>query len=136
MDIVIVGKFTVDIGRESILLLKEFQTEIRRMSADVNFRSPISGILLFPTIINPEIIGSMSDYVKFRKSENGVRVATTIPHQKWISASTTERIRLLADNIRESLNRIKEVHLLADDRVALLAAVDKAAQILTRKRLN
>ncbi len=62
MLFVISGKVTPDVASESGRISKEFEAEIVRMLASVEMTSPLTGIVLFPTILNPNI-ASMSDKV-------------------------------------------------------------------------
>jgi len=129
MLFVISGRVTPDVASESGRISKEFEAEIVRMLASVEMTSPLTGIVLFPTILNPNI-ASMSDKVTHKRSDGSVFVALGISHGKWTVASPTERIDLLADNICASLRNIKDTRLLPGDRAKLLGFAEQARQVL------
>jgi hypothetical protein len=131
MLFVVSGRATPDVAGESDRISKEFQAEIVRMLASVQMTSPLTGIVLFPAILSPDI-ASMSDDVTYKRSDGSVFVALGISHAKWMTALPAERIDLMADSIRASVRRIKNTRLLQDDRTKLLEFVEQARITLKR----
>jgi hypothetical protein len=91
---------------------------------NITFCSPISGVAVFPTIINPSIAPSPPDSVRFIKRDNSVSVGINIDFSLWQRSSELERLGLLADNIRCSLDKIKSRYLVDADREKLHHIVD------------
>jgi hypothetical protein len=131
MLFVISGRVTPDVGLESGRLSKKFQREILRLLLSVELTSSLKGIVLFPTILNPDI-ASLSDSVTYKRKEGSVFVALEISHAQWINASLGERIDLLANNIRMSVEKITGKHLVPADRAKLLDVIDRATLTLKR----
>jgi|RhiMethySRZTD1v2_1073278.scaffolds.fasta_scaffold733652_3 hypothetical protein len=107
------GRVTQDVSRDAGALSWEFQSEIVRMLEGVRLSSPVTGIILLPTILNPEI-ASMPDNVTNRR-DGGVWVALGLSHAEWVNAAALDRIDMFAKNISNSLMRVSEKRLVASD---------------------
>jgi len=76
-----------------------------------------------------------ADYVGYKKGDNSVSVGLNIDFVAWERSSELERLGLLADNIRCSLDKIKRRYLVDEDREKLRLIVDKVqAQLASRLR--
>jgi hypothetical protein len=82
-----------------------FEDEVFSSFEGCTFSSPISGILILPTIIDGSIALPPPDYVGYKKGDNSVSVSIRIDFALWESSTELERLGLLADNIRCSLDR-------------------------------
>ncbi len=71
----------------------------------------------------------MPDYVTYKR-DGTVFIATNISYESWISAGNGEKIDLMAENIAESLRKIRKVRLAEIDLRFLLSAVEKARSLL------
>ena len=87
--------------------------------------SPISGIAIFPKIVNPAIAAPPPDSVRYTKRDNSISVGINIDFSLWQRSSELERLGLLADNIQCSLDKIKSRYLVDADRETLHQIVDK-----------
>ncbi|MFA5120973.1 hypothetical protein [Zavarzinia sp.] len=115
---------TVNIGNGNLSWI--FEEKIKFIIDNAEFSSPISGILILPTIIDRNIVPPPPDYVGYKKSDNSVSVGLNIDFSLWQRSSELERLALLADNIRDSLRMIKNRYLLEVDRKKLYKVVDEA----------
>jgi hypothetical protein len=97
------------------------------------FSSPISGLLILPKIMDDSIAPSPPDHIGYKKEDNSVSVGLNIDFVLWERSSELERLGLLADNIRRSLDKIKSRYLVDEDRERLRLIVDKVqAQLASR----
>jgi len=127
MLFVISGRVTPDVRPEPGRLSKKLEAEIVRMLASVELASPLKSIVLFPTILNPDI-ASLADSVTYKRNEGSMFVALGIAHAQWLNASQAGRIDLLACNVRMSVEKIPGKHLGSNDRSILLHIIDKATE--------
>ena len=103
MLIVISGRVTRDVGLESRSLSKEFQTEIAEMTDAADLMSPLTGVVLFPTILHPDL-GPMEDDVTNRK-DGDVYVALNIEHARWMNSTTLEKLICLLKTFQYRLRK-------------------------------
>lgn len=116
-------------GKLAVLLEDEIFSEIGK----IVINSPISGVGIFPTIFNPNIAPPPPESVRYTKRDNSVSVGINIDFALWERSSELERLGLLADNIRCSLDKIKSRYLVDADREKLHQIVDKVqAQLASR----
>ena len=125
MLFVISGTTTPDVRRDRARLAKRMEAEIARHLSYSDFSSPVSSIVVFPTILNPSI-ASMPDSVTYNRNDNSVFAAINIPFSTWMEAPFSEQIDLLAENIRSSLEKIGEKYLKHSDRAKLIDFVEEA----------
>lgn len=102
-----------------------FEDEMFSLFEGRVFSSPISGILILPTIMDSSIVPSLPDHVGYKKGDNSVAIGLDIDFVLWESSSELERLGLLVDNIRRSLEKIEKRHLVDEDRAFLHLMVDK-----------
>ena len=121
---------SMDVGKLSIL----FEREIAKVLSTAKIDSPISAIVVFPTILDSSI-ATMPDFTTHRR-DRAVYVGLNIDHTAWSTSNWTEKIALLADNIKRSVARIREGYLSVSDRVTVLRAIDDATSKLMRPSLN
>jgi hypothetical protein len=122
----------VEVGR----LAAWFEEEVFSDIKNIDFQSPIAGIAIFPTIFDNAIAPTPKDYVKYKRSEKSVFVAVNINFSLWAAASQNERLNLLADNIRQSIERIPEKYLSSLDRDRLLNLVGQTHQRLLSRLMH
>ena len=113
-----------------------FEDEVFASFKEVTFSSPITGILVLPVIIDSSMAAVPPDYVGYKKADNSVSVGLNIDFMLWQRSSELERLSLLADNIRRSLDRVESRYLLDADRVKLRQIVDKVHSRLASRLLN
>jgi hypothetical protein len=106
-------------------LSRMFEDEVFASFKEVVFSSVITGILILPGIIDSSIAHPPPDYVGYKKKDNSVSVGINIDFALWERSSELERLGLLADNIRSSLDKIQSRYLAAEDREKLHFIVDK-----------
>lgn len=122
---------TVNAGSKN--LSWAFEEEIFSSFEGVTFSSPISGILIIPPIIDSSIAAPPPDYVGYQKADNSVTVGLNIDFALWERSSEVERLGLLADNIRRSLDKIECSYLNEADREKLHQIINTAqAQLMSR----
>src|SRR5262245_2619538 len=105
MLFVISGRATPDVSSESGKLSKRLEAEIMQRMTPDELTSHLKAIVLFPTILNPEI-ASLPDSVTHKRSEGAMFVALGISHAEWIDASAAGQLDLIARNVRASLEKI------------------------------
>lgn len=91
----------------------------------VAFSSPITGILILPGIVDSSIAPPPPDYVGYKKADNSVSVGINIEFSLWERSSDLERLSLLANNVRSSLDKISHRYLADVDRERLHQIIDK-----------
>jgi hypothetical protein len=111
---------TVNVGSNKLSWM--FEDAVFSLFKGGAFSSPISGILILPIIIDDSIAPPPPDYVGYKKGDNSVSVGLNIDFVLWERSSELERLGLLADNIRCSLDKIKSRYLVDEDREAQLAS--------------
>jgi hypothetical protein len=114
---------TVNVSNKN--LSNMFEDKVFAAFKDVTFISPVSGLLILPTIIDRTIAAPPQDYLGYKKRDNSVSVGINIDFLLWERSSQRERLTLLADNIHCSLKRIKSKYLADADREKLRQIVDK-----------
>jgi len=117
-------------------LAKMFEDEMLSSSVKMNFLSPISGILILPTIIDKSIAVPPDDYTGYQKADNSISVGINIDFVLWQRSSELERLELLANNIRCSLGKVQGRYLLAEDRERLRLVVDEVQALLASRLRN
>ena len=125
---------TVNVAQ--VELAKMFEDEMLSSSVNMKFLSPISGILILPTIIDRSVAVPPDDYTGYQKSDNSVSVGINIDFELWQRSSELERLSLLADNIRSALSKIRRRYLVDEDRERLHLVVDKVQALLASRLLN
>jgi hypothetical protein len=120
----------------SVKLTNLFEDAMRSFLADAKFLSPISAILVLPGIIDSSVAAPPADYVGYQKRDNSVSVGACIDFTLWQRSTELERLARLADNIRNSLNKIQSRYLVDEDRQRLHVAVDKVQALLASRLLN
>jgi hypothetical protein len=114
-------------------LARMFEDEVFASFNGITFSSPITGILLLPGIIDNSIAPSPPDYLGHQKRDNSVSVGIAINFTLWERSSELERLGLLADNIRSSLDKIQSLHLVDEDREMLRIIVDRVEELLSSR---
>lgn len=131
----IVRPFTT-VGVMSVNLASWLEDEIFSTIKDLEFESPITGIAIFPTIFDGEISDPPADYLTYKKSEKSVFVGLNIEFSSWASGSKQEKLRLLSDNIKRSIERIPNKYLTNSDREKLMSTVSQAYDRLACRLLQ
>jgi hypothetical protein len=120
-------------GVEVGALATWFEEEVFSNIKTIDFQWPITGIAIFPTIFDSVIAPAPKDYLKYKRNEKSVFVAVNINFALWAAGSQNERLNLLAENIRRSIERIPEKYLSRLDRDRLLSLVSQThEQLLAR----
>src|ERR1700722_11041071 len=96
------------------------------MIYDTKFESKITGIIVFPKIFDADIAPPPSDHLTYKREEKSVFVGLNIGFQNWHSASRQEKLNILADNIRNSIQKIPNAYLADVDRDKLILVLDNA----------
>lgn len=115
------GQTTPDVRSDLRKLALALQAKIENVTRSMTLGSPLTGVVVFPTILNPDI-ASMPDFIT-HKRDFSVLVGLNIDHQAWIASSIEDRTSLLRDNLRASIKMIRKSYLLAADRDTLLDAI-------------
>lgn len=118
------GYTSLDVSEDSRRITNQFQTEIADRLRHMEFDSPLTGLILFPTILDPSI-APIDDYVT-NKRDGSVHVGVNIDHTSWITASLDEKVALFRDCLAKSIGRIVESRLGKPDRDALLDMLEQA----------
>ena len=129
MLFVISAASTPDIGLELGILAKVFQGEIMRILEGKRLNSPLRGIVIFPTILKPDI-ASMTDKVMYKRGDGSVFVSINLPYDQWCASGRPEKIDLLSETLLASLKRIEDSKLTPGDRCTILNAVEQARGII------
>jgi hypothetical protein len=124
---------TVNVGSRD--LSRAFEEEVFSSLKNATFLSSITGILILPVIIDSSIAVLPPDYVGYQKRDNSVSVGLNIDFALWMRSSELERLDLLADNIRCSLDKIDGSYLVDEEREKLHCFVD-TVQVLLASRLR
>jgi hypothetical protein len=114
-------------------LSRMFEDEVFASFKDITFSSTITGILILPGIIDSSIAPPPADYVGYKKKDNSVSVGIRIDFSSWERSSELERLGLLADNIRRSLDKIQSRYLADEDREKLQFIVEKVQSLLVQR---
>jgi hypothetical protein len=110
-----------------------FEDEVFASFKNIHFSSTITGILILPGIIDGSVAPPPPDYIGYQKKDNSVSVGIKIDFALWERSSELERLGLLADNIRCSLDKIQSRYLADEDREKLRLIVNKVqAQLASR----
>jgi hypothetical protein len=125
----LVRPFTT-VGTDSLDLATWFENEIYSIIKDLTLESKIWGIVIFPTIFNTEFGPAPKEYVKYRKNEGSIFVALNIDYSTWTSTSRRQKLELLFENIRRSIEKISDTHLSGKDRDHLVKIATQAYERL------
>jgi len=133
-------KFTIRFfstaGIESRDLARWFEDEMFSAIKDISFESPITGVAIFPTVFDSAIAPAPDDYMTYKRKEKSVFVGLNIDFLSWASGSREERLSLLANNIRQSLERVPDKYLSRSDRKKLLDIMNQAHRLLISRLLH
>jgi hypothetical protein len=108
---------------------REFKIEVLRKIQDRRMITDLTGIVLFPTIMDPDI-AKFPEGITYKRKEKSYFVKRNIPFAIWKSASSETRLDLFADNLRDSIRSIPDRRLCGTDKAILLSAVDEAGHAL------
>lgn len=125
---------SVGLRRANTGLARLFWAEIENTLAGQKLTSSISGIGMFPTIMDPRI-GALADKITYRK-DGSIYLKTNIDHRVWSNATIGEQVDILAKNLRDGILQIKQDKLVDEDRVLLLRAIETARQFVSAKALD
>jgi hypothetical protein len=114
-------------------LSRAFEEEVFASFVNVEFSPPISGILILPIIVDDAIAVPPPDTTHYSNKDNSVSVGIKIDFALWERSSEFERLGLLADNIRRSLDKIQSRYLVEEDREKLRLIVDKVQALLVSR---
>ena len=131
----LVRPFTT-VGVESLDLASWLENEIFSAINIVAFESPIIGIAIFPTIFDSAIASAPKDYLTYKKKERSVFVGLNISFSSWTSGSREEKLSLLANNIKQSIERIADKYVSSSDRKKLLDIVSQVRRLLVDRLLH
>jgi hypothetical protein len=118
-------RFFTTVGIESLDLARWFEDEIFSAIRELSFESPITGIAIFPTVFDTAIASAPKDYLTYRKKEGSVFIGLNINFSSWTSGSREEKLGLLADNIKRSIERVPDKYLSGSDRKKLLDIISQ-----------
>ena len=121
--------------KESGSLAREFGDGIVENIRGWTMQSPITGIVVFPKILD-ENIAKMPDHLTYKRKERSVFVGINIPFDVWIASLIAEKIDILADALVEALGRIAERQLHPEDRNRLAHAVCVIRETIKSKHFN
>jgi hypothetical protein len=131
----LVRPFTT-VGVASLDLACWFENEIFSAINGFAFESPITGIAIFPRIFDSAIAPAPKDYLTYKRKEKSVFVGLNIDFSSWASGSGEEKLSLLANNIRQSVERIPHKYLSSSDRKKLLDIANEAHKRLVNRLLH
>jgi hypothetical protein len=129
-------RFFTTVGIESLDLARWFEDEIFSAIRELSFESPITGIAIFPTIFDSAIASAPKDYLTYKKKEGSVFVGLNIDFSSWTSGPREEKLSLLANNIRRSIERVPDKYLSGSDRKKLLDIVSQVHRRLVDRLLH
>jgi YD repeat-containing protein len=129
-------RFFTTAGIESRDLARWFEDEIFAAIKDLSFESPITGIAIFPTIFDSAIASAPKDYLTYKRKEKSAFVGLNIDFSSWASGSREEKLGLLANNIRQSVERVPNKYLSSSDRKKLLDIASQAHKRLVNRLLH
>jgi hypothetical protein len=129
-------RFFTTVGIESRDLARWFEDEIFSAIRDLPFESPITGIAIFPTIFDSAIASAPKDYLTYKKKERSVFVGLNINFSSWTSGTREEKLSLLANNIRQSIERVPDRYLSSSDRKKLLDIASQVHKRLVNRLLH
>jgi hypothetical protein len=120
-------------GVPSVELASWFEDAIFGAISGMVFESPITGVVIFPKIFDEKVADPPDDYWKYNENDKSVFVSLGVDFCTWNSALHAEKIRLLYENIRCSLERIPDTYLFRSDYRKLLRAIDEVYAALVRR---
>ena len=129
-------RFFTTVGVESRDIAPWFENEICSAIRELSFQSPITGIAIFPTIFDSAIARPPKDYLTYKRKEKSVFVGLNIDFSSWTSASRQEKLGLLSNNMKQSIERIPDKYLVSSDRQKLLDIVSQAHERLLDRLLH
>jgi hypothetical protein len=129
-------RFFTTVGIESRDLAHWFEDEIFAAIKELSFESSITGIAIFPTIFDSAIASAPNDYLTYKRKEKSVFVGLNIDFSSWASGSREEKLSLLANNIRQSIERVPDKYLSNSDRKKLLDIASQAHKRLVNRLLH
>ena len=122
---------TVGLPRRNPTVSLSLQDAVRQLLRGRKLTSSLSGLLVFPQIMDPRV-GTFKEFVTYKR-DRSVYVGENIDHEKWSSAPAVEQVDLLADNIANSIRKIRSSRLNIDDRDLLLGIVEQARIVVKEK---
>jgi hypothetical protein len=123
-------------GTASLELASWFEKAIFKAVSGMTFESPITGIVIFPKIFDRTVAEPPEDHLTYKENEKSVFVGVNIDYSAWECASREEKLKLLADNLKTSLERIPDIYLTKSDSKKLLLAVENSLPHLMRRLLQ
>jgi hypothetical protein len=109
--------------KESGFLAREFGNRIVENIREWTMQSPITGIVVFPKILDANI-AKMPDHLTYKRKERSVFVGVNIPFEAWVTSPFAEKVEILSETILEALGRIAPRQLYPEDRDRLARAIN------------
>ena len=107
--------------KESGSLAREFGNGIVEKIGEWTMQSPITGIVVFPKILDASI-AKMPDHLTYKRKEKAVFVGVNIAFDLWVASPIAKKIEILAETIVDALGRIAPRQLHPEDRDRLVQA--------------
>lgn len=127
------GTISKDVKLSFSDISNEFENEIVSRFKELAFESKLSGVVLFPTIVDPaEFSTPWPNYISYKK-DRSVFIAENIPYELWNNSTRSEQINLLADNISSCVRKIRASTLSESDRNKLLNVIDSSRRAMHEK---
>lgn len=121
----------VTLGVQIRLLAHAFKNIIFRRINKLDFESPITGIVFFPTIFDQRIISEEpQNKTTFKRKDKCYFIAKVIPYPTWSMASLYEQVDLLATNLIDSLNTVPERHLIPREKSQITKIIEETRDYL------
>ncbi len=120
---------TVTKGVEIQPIAKLFLNETRKQLKKFSWTSPISGVCIFPVVMDPSI-GSTGDRVSRSRKDNVILVTSNISFEKWTASDTSHRSEIFRDMLLDSMSRIPDKHMNGRDKEALCAVIRNVGALI------
>jgi len=121
-NLTITSLVSVDVDAEPIIKFSQRLNEVVREAA---FTCELTGIVIFPTVLNPEIRSS-GNKVTWKRAERAYMVRQNIDFADWQNAKTSEKKAMLVNCVVDSIASIPTKHLPESSKEALVAIVRRA----------
>jgi len=123
-------------GIPSLELASWCEDSIFEAVRGMTFESPITGIMISPKIFDKDIAEPPEDSLTYKENERAVIIGLSIDFATWSRASRKERLHLLVESIKHSIEHIPNAYLSQSDSEKLLIATDRAYAHLERRLLH
>ena len=120
---------TSSVGTEVGPLAHAIKNLVFREIKCLNFESPITGFVLFPSVVDPAIF-VRENSISYKRKDKCFYITEVIPYKVWMNAGLAERVDLLSDSLIVSLDKVPVKHFFYKEKQKVIEIINAVREYL------